>query len=214
MSQETVTTETTVTPTETPTETAPKVVSEEAYERVKADMLKYKKEREDFQKQVDALKVNGHKEKEDWKSVAQIHEDKAKDLETKYNGLKESLVRDRKVAKLTEEALKQGINPASLPDLELLDFEEMSVETTSTGKILVSGQDRAIAKLKQLRPHWFTKTVPGVNPTTPESVRPNNGIVTLAEINAAEAQYKKTKSDADKRAYFDIIQKYKNQPVG
>lgn len=214
MSQEIVTPEANpqvTPPTETPE--APQVVAAEAYERVKADMLKYKKEREDLAKQVDALKVNTHKEKEDWKSVAQIHEEKARDLETKYNGLKESLVRDRKVAKLTEEALKQGINPASVPDLELLDFDEMTVETTSTGKILVSGQDRAIAKLKVLRPHWFTKTVPGVNPTTPETARPN-GLITIADLNAAEAQYRKTKSDADKRAYFDIIQKYKTQPQG
>jgi hypothetical protein len=206
------------TPTETPTETpqpteAPQVVAAEAYERVKADMLKYKKEREELAKMVDTLKVNTHKEKEDWKSVAQIHEEKARDLEQKYSGLKDSLVRDRKVAKLTEEALKHGINPASLPDLELLDFDEMSVETTSTGKILVSGQDRAIAKLKVLRPHWFTKTVPGVNPTTPETGRPN-GLVTLADVNLAEAQYRKTKSEADKKAYYDVIQKYKTQPGG
>lgn len=213
MSQEIVTSNETPNPIENSSDVVPQVVAAEAYERVKADMLKYKKEREDLIRQVDNLKVNTHKEKEDWKSVAQIHEDKAKDLESKYTNLKESLVRDRKVAKLTEEALKQGINPASVPDLELLDFDEMSVETTSTGKILVSGQDRAVAKLKQLRPHWFTKTVAGVNPTTPETARPN-GLVTIADLNVAEAQYRKTKSDADKRAYFDIIQKYKTQPQG
>lgn len=180
-------------------------------DRIKKDMLKYKDEAAQLRKQIDDLKLNGHKEKEDWKTVAEHHEQKSKEYQQKFEGLKDGLVHEKKISALIIEAQKQGITPASLPDLELLDFDEVSVETTSTGKILVSGQDRAIAKLKTLRPHWFSTSVPNVNPSTPNVGTPNSGIVTMADLNAAEAQYKKTKTEADKKNYYEIIQKYKTQ---
>lgn len=190
---------------------SPEVVSKEAYDKVKDDMHKYKAELAEMRKHIDDMKVQGHKAKEDWKSVAELHEAKAKDLETRYTGLKESLVKEKKLHALVTEAQKQGINPASLPDLELLDFDEMSIETTSTGKILTSGQDKAIARLKTLRPHWFNKTTPSINPATPELGRPSGSVVTVADLNTAEANYKKTRSESDKIAYFELIQKYKAQ---
>lgn len=184
---------------------------DEGNDRIKKDMLKYKQERDQLLQQMEEFKLKGHKEKEDWKTVAEHHEQKAKEYETKFSGLQSALINEKKFAALTIEAQKHGINPASLPDLELLDFPEISVETTSTGKILVSGQDRAIAKLKTLRPHWFSTNVPSVNPSTPNVGRPNSGAVTIADLNVAEAQYRKTKSESDKKAYFELIQKYKSQ---
>lgn len=180
-------------------------------DRIKRDMLKYKDENAQLKASLEDMKLRGHKEKEDWKTVAEHHEIKSKEYETKYNGLKEGLVREKKISALIIEAQKQGITPASLPDLELLDFDEVQVETTSTGKILVSGQDRAIAKLKTMRPHWFSTSVPSVNSTTPNVGVPNSNVVTVADLNAAEAQYKKTKSEADKKNYYEIIQRYKAQ---
>jgi len=180
-------------------------------DRIKRDMLKYKDENAQLKASIEDMKLKGHKEKEDWKTVAEHHEIKAKEFETKFNGLKDGLVREKKISALIIEAQKQGITPASLPDLELLDFDEVQVETTSTGKILVSGQDRAIAKLKTMRPHWFSTNVPSVNSTTPNVGTPNSNVVTIADLNAAEAQYKKTKSEADKKNYYEIIHKYKAQ---
>lgn len=180
-------------------------------DRIKRDMLKYKQEAEQLRQQIEDQKLKGHKEKEDWKTVAEHHEQKAKEYEQKFTGLQTALVNEKKFAALKSEAIKHGINPSSLPDLELLDFDEVQVETTSTGKILVTGQDRAIAKLKTLRPHWFQTGVPSVNPSTPNVGTPNSNTVTLADLNAAEAQYRKTKSESDKKAYFEMIQKYKSQ---
>lgn len=180
-------------------------------DRIKKDMLKYKDENAQLRAQLEAAKLNSHKEKEDWKSVAEHHEQQANEYKTKYTGLQQALVNEKKVSALRSEAIKAGINPQSLPDLELLDFDEVSIETTSTGKILVSGQDRAIAKLKTMRPHWFTNSVPSVNPATPNVGKPNSDTVTVADLNAAEAQWKKTKSESDKKQYEDLIRKYKSQ---
>lgn len=185
--------------------------NDDVADRIKKDMLKYKDEAAQLRAQVEDMKLRGHKEKEDWKTVAEHHEQKAKEYEQKFNGLKDGLINEKKISALVIEAQKQGINPASLPDLELLDFEEVSVETTSTGKILVTGQDRAIAKLKTLRPHWFSNSVPSVNPSTPNVRTPSSDVVTVADLNNAEANWKKTKSESDKKIYFELIQKYKSQ---
>lgn len=182
-----------------------------ASDRIKKDMLKYKQERDALIAENESLKLKTHKEKEDWKTVAEVHEAKAKDYEQKFTGLQSALINKEKISALNIEAQKQGINPTSIPDLELLDFPDVHVETTSNGKILVSGAQVAIAKLKTLRPHWFTTQVPSVNPSTPNVRTASNGNITLADINAAETQYKKTKSDSDKKAYYEIIQKYKSQ---
>lgn len=209
MSQENATPNSSVNENNLPPENQPPI--EDGSDRIKKDMLKYKDEAATLRQQIEDMKLKGHKEKEDWKTVAEHHEQKAKEYETKFTGLQSALVNEKKVQALTIEAQKQGINPNSIPDLELLDFPEVNVETTSTGKILVSGQDRAIAKLKTLRPHWFTNAVPSVNPATP-NVRPTlSGNVTIADINAAEAQWKKTKSESDKKHYYELIQKYKLQ---
>lgn len=186
-------------------------IVDDGNDRIKKDMLKYKDEAAILRAQVDKMKLDGHKEKEDWKTVAEHHESRSKDFETKFNGLKDSLIQERKISALTIEAQKHGINPASLSDLELLDFDEVSVETTGTGKILVSGQDRAIAKLKTLRPHWFTTSVPNINPANPNVLRTSSDSVSLADLNAAEANYRKTKSELDKKIYSELIQKYKAQ---
>lgn len=180
-------------------------------ERMKKDLTRAKQERDELQRQLDEQKLASHKAKEDWKAVAAHHEEKAKDLETKYTGLKTSLLSEKKLTALTIEAQKRGINPAAIPDLDLLDMEEITVEATSTGKILVSGADKAVDSLMRIRPHWFSKSVPGINTATPEANRPSNGTVTVAELNAAGAQYNKSKSESDRKAYYDIIQKYKSQ---
>lgn len=201
--QETVTTVVTNT-----SETAPPIVDADV---VRRENERLKEENQKFLSDMEQMKLKGHREKEDWKSVAEHHEQKAKDYETKYEGLKKGLINEKKTHALVVEAQKHGINPQSLPDLELLDFEEISVETTSSGKILVSGQDRAIARLKTMRPHWFTTPIPSVNTTSPNLGRPNSDIVTMADLTAAEEQWKKTKSESDKKHYFETIQKYKSQ---
>jgi hypothetical protein len=50
-----------------------------------------------------------------------------------------------------------------------------------------------------------------VNPSTPNVRTPSSDIVTVADLNNAEANWKKSKSESDKKIYFELIQKYKSQ---
>ena len=184
---------------------------DDALDKIKRENQRIKEERDALLKQMDDLKIKTHKDQNNWKEVAEINEQKAADAEKKFSGLQSALINEKKMNALSIEAQKQGINPASLPDLEMLDFDEIHVETTSTGKILVSGADKAISTLKVQRPHWFSKAVPPVNTATPRVNVPEGQSVTLADVNAAEAQWKKSKSESDKQIYFETIMKFKSQ---
>ena len=157
-------------------------------------------------------KAQGLKTKEDWKGLAEINENRAKELEAELTKTKSAIVNDAKIKALTAEAVKAGINPVSIPDLELLDFSEVLAETQANGRVTVSGAQAAIANLKRMRPNWFTGDVPNVNPSTPQGgSNPPNANVSLDQVLAAQAKYEKSKSDSDKATYYDLLTKYKAQ---
>lgn len=102
-----------VDPNATPNPNPNPVPPNDGDDRIKKDMLKYKDENAQL-RQIDDMKLRGHKEKEDWKTVAEHHETKAKEYEQKYHGLKDGLINEKKISALTIEAQRQGINPASI----------------------------------------------------------------------------------------------------
>lgn len=197
-------------PNPAPNPTPGKTYTQEEFDHIKNDMHKFKTELQTEKTRQEDLRIAALKEKNDWKSVAEENEKKLKLSEEKYNGLSGSLVENAKTSALKEAALKAGMLKEGLDDLEVFDFDEISVETTSRGKILVSGADQAIENLKKRRPHWFGSKPPSVNPASPELQTPTNGSVTLQDLSRLEAAYNKAPQDnAAKKAYSDAIQIYK-----
>lgn len=208
-------TETTVETTTTEQPQAPQVpdgfVSQEVFERQKKDLFKYKEEAQNHKKALDEQRLARLKETQNWEAVAKEKEQEAEQEKQRRQSLESSIVQHQKFSALRAEALKQNMHPSSLDDLELLDLPEIHVETTSTGKILVTGADRAIAGLKALRPHWFKQTAPSINPQSPETnlVNPNN--ITLADLEKLEKAYKLNPTLTNKDAYYNAIQKFKTK---
>lgn len=186
-------------------------VSQDVFERTKKDMFKYKQDAENAKKLMDEQRLQRLKETQNWEAIAKEKEQEAVEERNRRQTLESSIVQHQKFMALKNEALKQNMHPNSLDDLELLDLPEVSVETTSTGKILVTGADRAIANLKTLRPHWFKQNAPSINPATPETIQTNQSSITIADLAKLEAEYKKNPTQANKQAYFLAIQKFKNK---
>lgn len=186
-------------------------VTQEVYDRMKKDMFKHKADSENNKKAVDDQRLARLKESQNWEAVAKEKEQEAQDEKAKRQNLETSLVQHQKYQSLRTEALKHGMHPGSLEDLELLDLPEVSVETTSTGKILVTGADRAISNLKTMRPHWFQTKAPSINPSSPESTQVNQQQITTDDIIKLEAEFKKNPIQANKDAYFNAIKKYKTK---
>ncbi len=163
-----------------------------------------------LQKQLDEAKRNGLKTSEDWKGLSEAEKTRADNAEAENVRIKKALVDDKKYSELKTEAVKQGINPLSLNDLDLLDFPNVVAETGSNGRVNVVGAQQAITKLKAERPNWFQGAAPNLNPGTPQGGdMPPNGSVTLADLTAAQAKYLASKSDADLAAYNNLVIKYK-----
>ena len=199
-------------PTLTPA--APTSISEADLMRVKQEADAAKARVEALEAELEKQKVNTFKEKEDWKSIAQLNEERANAAETKVKNILNGLIAKEKFNALLVEAQKQGLNPASYSDLELLDFPELVVETTNAGKILVSNAQAAIAKLKATRPHWFTTQVTPINPQVPRTntpTVPQGDAVTMKDIEEAEKAYKLSGKHEDAEKLKSLIFKFKTQ---
>jgi hypothetical protein len=186
-------------------------VDRKAFDSVKNDMHRYKDETARLKKELDDAKLAKLKDAQNWEEIAKLKEKEANENKAAFEGLKSSLVDSHRFAALEKEALKAGIHPQSLGDLQMLDFNELTIETTSTGKIIVNGADKAISALKLKRPHWFGANPVTINSSSPEVLSPT-GAVSIADLEKAEIDYRKNPHDQVMRnRYFDMIQKFKSQ---
>lgn len=192
-------------------QTPPAPSADEALAAARKEAADARAEAARIKRENEEMKLNGMKSKDDWKGVADAEKKRADEAVAENDRIKKALIDDKKYAALTAEAVKQGINPVSIPDLELLDFAEVVAES-SNGRVVVSGVEAAITALKAKRPNWFSGVVPNVNSSTPQgTVNSPNGNVTLADVKAAETKYYQTKSDSDKKTYEEIIKRFKAQ---
>lgn len=194
-----------VDPVDPPADPQGEVVSKTAYDQMKADLHKNKEDKKALQLQLDAAKIARMKENQDWEGIAKTKEQEAEEYKSKFEGLSKNLIEQAKQSALRTAALKAGILDSSLSDIELLDFSEVTTETTSTGKILVSGADQAIANLKLKRSHWFGTKASSINPASPETLTPTNGSVTLEVLQAAEKEYRKNPHDKAVREKYEQL---------
>jgi hypothetical protein len=131
------------TKTETPVETPAKVETPvETPAAAPSDEAKWKKIAKENEERAQALekqladqKLAKLKESQNWQEIAKLKEEEANAAKSETNSLKQAVINDKKTSALKTAAVKAGINPQSLDDLDLLDFDEISVETTSQGKL-------------------------------------------------------------------------------
>jgi hypothetical protein len=198
-------------PANPPQNEPPPPTAEELLAQARKEKLEAQAEADRVKKENEDLKLQGLKSKDDWKAIAELEKQRADAAEGKLTNLNKALQDSAKYGAIKAEAQKQGINPISIPDLELLDFSEVTVESIN-GRVIVSGVEGAIQGLKQKRPNWFSNGVPSINPTTPAGGQaPATGQVTLADVKAAEQKYYQTKSESDKQAYQNLVIKFKQQ---
>lgn len=187
-------------------------VPKSLYESTKADLLKYKKEAKDREAELKREKEKKLIDEKNFEALAQQRAEEAEAARTEAETLRASIVSDRKFSVIKEAALKAGILPQSLDDLEMLDFPEIRVESQGD-KIIVHGADAAIAGLKVRKPHWFSTKTPNANPRSPGTHPPPvNGAVTLDEVKRLEDEWKKHPQSLDaKKAYESAVFRYKQK---
>lgn len=185
-------------------------VTREAHDKALADMHKYKKEAKELREREEKAKTDKLKADNQWKELAEANEKKAKEADERSEKLQNSYLSDRKFNAARAACEKLGLRPEAVEDLDALDLGEITVESTSTGKINLLGAEKFAERLKTTKPHWFSdKEGPNVN-TGSTRVRDSNGPVTAQQILKAEAEGRKS---GDMSGYKALIGKFNQQRV-
>lgn len=185
---------------------APEMVSKSELDKVLADMHRYKSKSKELEDKIKNEEIEAAKKAGEWQRVAELKENEAKLANERAERLDKSYLDEKKYAALREEALRSGIRKEALPDLDLIDFTELETETLPTGRVTVKGADKAILKLKTLRPHWFGAKTPSVNANSPDVISPKK--VSYADLVTAE---KNAKATGDYKEYHRLIMEFKKQ---
>lgn len=189
-------------------ETKPEVTTEQfvpkaELERVLQDMHKYKQQVKAYSEQLENAKMEKLKETNNWQEIAKVKEEEAVKAKEEADRLKSSFISEKKFSHIKEAALKQGLRTDAIQDLELLSFDDVLVETTSTGKINILGIDRYIQNLKMSRPHWFGSTKTVVNGSIPSTT--THGTVTKQDLLKLSMEAQKS---GDYTAYQNAMKTY------
>lgn len=186
----------------------PKMVSADAYKKAMDDMHKFKKQLRDIEsnKKVEELKTL--KEKQEWQKIAEMKEQEANEAREQKDQLTKVVVTDKKMSAIREAAMKMGVLDSALEDMDLLNWKDVEVETTSTGRINVLGAEDAVKRLKTLKPHWFGKTPAKVNSKIPDVKDGKSDIVTLEKLNKLR---KEAMDSGDYSVYAPAFKTYQAQ---
>lgn len=193
-------------PSTPPEQTEEEMVSRTRLDGAVNDMMSFKKRATEAEDKLKANEMNDLKKREEWKEVARISQEETAEAKKDSKLLRESIVFEKKKTALQAEAIKIGIRKEALQDIELMDFDDVGIETTSSGGINVIGADLAIQKIKTLRPHWFGGKTGNVNSLIPEVVQGSG--IEYKDIVAAE---KKAKETGDYAPYYKVMKQYKSQ---
>lgn len=199
---------------ETVTTDAPKVpegyVSKADLDRALSDLHKFKNEAQETKGKLKSFEEKALAEKEDWKSLAERHKQEAEEYKTESQRIKDSYLGEKKYTAVRDAALKLGMRPEALGDLDLLSLDGVVIETTSTGKVNVLGADGFIQNLKSMKPHWFgqTQVTTNVNPGVP-GVKGDNS-KTITETTLLKLSEEAMKS-GDYSQYRTALSKFRSQ---
>jgi hypothetical protein len=179
-------------------------------QRILDEAKAYKAKVQEFESKIKAKEVEELTANQKWKELAELKEREASEASEKAEKLKLAFVNKEKMSALKEAALHAGIRKESLPDLRLIDFPEVNLQNGNEGEFTVSGADKAIQRLKVLRPHWFQSSIPAVNSASP-AVTGDGGSITFDGVKKLQDEYKKNPSAENADKYKNALLQFKKQ---
>ena len=143
------------------------VIDPVAYERIKNDMHKYKREaqeakeqRESYEAKLREIETEQQKSQGQYKELFEARDVAYGELEAKHKNFLNSVSEDKKLTAVREFAIKNNIRPEALDDLDMVALDSVVVENTDQGRQNVIGADHFVEKLKAAKPHWFNDSTP------------------------------------------------------
>lgn len=188
-----------------------KLIKPEDHRRAVDDMIRYKKQANELGGEISSLKAQlGDlqtkilEKDQDWKKIAEVKSAEVNDWKSKYEKSNKAFVGTQVFNAIQAKAMAAGIRPEAMPDLELLSHDGVGVEVTQSGRMIVSGAEEYVEKLKASRSHWFkAPEPPTVNSGGSGSAGNYGGDITAAMLYELEK-----KKDPK---YPEMVAKYQKQ---
>lgn len=184
-------------------------VSAAEFRKIQEELRKARDEVKHAKETLKNVDLEQMKAQERWKEISELREKEANEYKDKYEGLNKAVNTDKKMNAIRLAAQDAGIRREAVDDLELYDFPEVFIETTSTGRSQVIGAKEAIENLKVKKPFLFEKRSSSLNSGSPSVV--SGGSITIEQVKQAQMEYSKTKSSAALQKYQDVVQKFRAQ---
>lgn len=142
-----------------------------AYERMKNDMHKFKrqsvelaKERAEFETKLQLAEEEKLKGSQNYKELWEKERESKQTILGDFNSLKQNLISDKKMSAIKAHAAKLGLDDDFVDMLDAFDTSDVLVETTSSGQFIVNGADTWVEALKADKPKMFKQKVdPTIN---------------------------------------------------
>lgn len=183
-----------------------KVVPWDVYERSREDGTKAKNRIRELEAEVDAQKTRGLQEKEDFKGLYEREKQARTADKEELANWKKWTVKTQRFNAVQSEAVKAGLLPSAVNDLELLNLEDVQVEVTSGDRFIVTGADTFVEGLKQSKSHWFKEEkAPRVNGGG-GGLPPKSGKLTPHDVYQAERNWKAGKITREQ--YDETVVRY------
>lgn len=188
----------------------PKVIKPEDHDRALADLHKFKSESKKaadalaaVQAELDQMKKGQLKSAADLKPYVEQLEKETKAKDEQIATLKKGFGNTFKEMEVKAACQALGITEQGMKDLALLSFEEVNVEFTTEGRVIVSGAKEAAENLKRTRGHWFTSGAAANINTGGKGGSPTPDVLTTQYMNELETK--------DPKKYRELFPKFAKQ---
>lgn len=185
-------------------------VPRSAYQKVSDDMHKYKRELSEMKAKLAQEEADRLAKEKNYEQLYKNAEKRAVEAEEKANKRDQYYQQTQKANAVRIAAIELGLKPEAVEDLELIDFDGVDVEITSTGRYLVHGAEEFATRIKNRKPHWFKASKPtGHNPGGGGNNPEGGKLVTPKDVVNAERSWKAGK--ITKEEYSKVFETYRTQ---
>lgn len=196
-----------VPPPEAPQE---QTYSKNDVQKILEEAKKYKALVSDYENKMKQKEVEELTKNQKWQELAELNEKAAREAIEEKDKLKNAIINKEKMSAIREAAIQAGLRKESIPDLRLIDFPEIKLETNSEGEFNATGADKAIQRLKTLRPHWFQTAAPSINSSSPVVTGDGNS-VTYEAVKKLQDEYSKNPNRANADKLTGALLQFKKQ---
>lgn len=192
-----------------------KSVKWEDHKRALDDLHKFKASQRELERKLVELErtreqeqLSKLEEEQQFKKLWETSKQKISTLEQENQNIKQSFFVQEKFNAVKAAALKAGIYEEALDDFTADKLDDVVIEKTDQGRVIVHGADEFVDKLKKTRPFMFRSTTAPVVNSGGTAVMTDQ-VATLAQVVELEQKWRRTQSKQDRIAYETAYVNYK-----